>query len=203
MTRRRTEPTACESFPPILGRAPRVLVLGSMPGARSLAEQRYYANPQNHFWRFMAGICGLDVTADYEARIDALARCGIALWDVLARCERSGSLDGGIVRETEVPNAIAELLARRRTIRTVALNGGKAAQAFAKHVRPDLTDAVKRRVELIRMPSTSPANASIPVATKRAKWLCLRRRLGVRARSDPEAGRAAGDRGRARGVRGR
>ena len=175
MSRRRAlQPTLCESLAPILGRAPRVLVLGSMPGARSLAEQRYYANPQNHFWRFMAEISGLDPAAPYEQRIAALAGCGIALWDVLARCERSGSLDGGIVRETEVPNAIAGLLAARRTIRTVALNGGKAAQAFDKHVWPEVAETVKRRVERLRMPSTSPANASIPVATKRAQWLRLR-----------------------------
>ena len=175
MTRKpRASPLACASFPPIVGRAPRVLVLGSMPGARSLAEQRYYAHPHNHFWRFMAHVCGLDPTAAYEARVAALERCGIALWDVLAHCERTGSLDGAIVRDSEVPNAIAPLLARRRTIRCVALNGGKAAQAWARHVEPALDEATRARLTLLRMPSTSPANASIPLATKRDQWLALR-----------------------------
>ena len=173
----RAAPVACASFPPLVGRAPRVLVLGSMPGARSLAEQRYYAHPHNHFWRFMADVCGLDAAATYESRVAHLARCGIALWDVLAHCERTGSLDGAIVRESEVPNAIAPLLARRRTIRGVALNGGKAAQAWARYVEPVLGPATQARITVLRMPSTSPANASIPVATKRARWLALRRFL--------------------------
>ena len=170
-------PVACTSFPPIVGHAPRVLVLGSMPGARSLAEQRYYAHPHNLFWRFMAEVCGLDPAAEYEARIARLARCGIALWDVLAHCERTGSLDGAIVRESEIPNAIPPLLARRRTIRAVALNGGKAAQAWSRYIEPALGTATRARITVLPMPSTSPANASIPVATKRARWLALRRFL--------------------------
>lgn len=177
MRRARAAATACASFPPLVGTAPRVLVLGSMPGARSLAEQRYYAHPHNLFWRFMGEICGLDPAADYARRTAHLARCGIALWDVLAHCERSGSLDGAIVRATEVPNPVADLLARRRSIHTVALNGGKAAQAFERHVRPVLAAAIAARLTVLAMPSTSPANASIALATKRAAWLALRARL--------------------------
>lgn len=170
-------PDRCTSFPPILGRSPRVLVLGSMPGVRSLAEQRYYAHPHNLFWRFMGEVCDLDPRAAYEERVARLQRCGIALWDVLAHCERRGSLDGAIVRGSEVPNAIAALLARRASIGTVALNGGKAAQAFARHVWPDVPPRVRARVELLSLPSTSPANASIPAPAKRAAWLALRARL--------------------------
>ena len=170
MTRRKTPAVACTSFAPIVGRAPRVLVLGSMPGVRSLAEQRYYAHPHNRFWHVMAEVCGLDAAAPYARRTAQLKRCGIALWDVLAHCERSGSLDGAIVRETEVPNDVAGLLAKHRSIRAVALNGGKAAQAFAQHVVPVLEEAVRARIAVLKMPSTSPANASVPVAKKVEAW---------------------------------
>ena len=175
--RRRVPPVACESFAPIVGRAPRVLVLGSMPGARSLAEQRYYANPHNLFWRFVGELCGIDVAMTYERRIAALAKCGIALWDVLERCERSGSLDGGIVRGTEVPNDVAGLLRRHRTIRAVALNGSKAAQAFERVTWPVLGEATRARLAVLKLPSTSPANASIPVETKRCAWRAIARYL--------------------------
>ncbi|HVF36177.1 MAG TPA: DNA-deoxyinosine glycosylase [Candidatus Saccharimonadia bacterium] len=170
MSRRRGPATACASFPPIAGRAPRVLVLGSMPGARSLAEQRYYANPHNHFWRFIGGICGFDPAAPYTTRIAQLKRCGIAVWDVLAQCERSGSLDGGIVRDTEVPNEIAAFVARHRSLRAIALNGGKAAQSFRRYIRDALSDEDRARVLVLELPSTSPANASVPLARKLAAW---------------------------------
>ena len=178
MSRRRVAGTACASFPPIAGRAPRVLVLGSMPGARSLAEQRYYAHPHNHFWRFMGEICGFDSAAPYAKRIAQLKRCGIAVWDVLALCERSGSLDGGIVRESEVPNDIAGFVDRRPSLRAIALNGGKAAQSFHRYVWKDAPGALRSRVTLLEMPSTSPANASVPVARKRAAWSRLAGYLG-------------------------
>ena len=170
MTRRAAAPVACTSFAPIVGRAPRVLVLGSMPGVRSLEAQRYYAHPHNRFWRVMAEVCGLDADAPYARRVAHLKRCGIALWDVLQHCERSGSLDGAIVRGSEVPNDVASLLARHRSIGAVALNGGKAAQAFAQHVVPVLDEGVRARVAVLKMPSTSPANASVAPAAKVAAW---------------------------------
>ena len=156
------------------GRSPRVLVLGSMPGARSLAEQRYYANPQNHFWRLMGEICGFDPAVPYATRIARLKRCGIAVWDVLAYCERSGSLDGGIVRATEVPNDIATFVERHRTLRAIALNGSKAAQSFHRYVSPALPDDQRARITVLEMPSTSPANASIPFERKEAAWTRIR-----------------------------
>ena len=166
-----------KGFPPVSAKDARVLILGSMPGAASLQAHQYYAHPHNRFWRMMAEVCGLDPSASYARRVAHLKRCGIALWDVLAHCERSGSLDGAIVRETEVPNDVAGLLARHRSIRAVALNGGKAAQAFAQHVVPVLDDAVRARVAVLKMPSTSPANASVPVARKVEAWKGIGRYL--------------------------
>ena len=165
----------CTSFPPILPRRPLLLVLGSMPGARSLAEQRYYAHPQNLFWRAMAAICDLDPAQPYARRVATLRASGIAVWDVLKYCERPGSLDGAIVRESEVPNEIAGLLRERASLRAVAFNGGKARDAFRRHVLPDLADDVRDRVAFEAMPSTSPAYAALDASRKLADWARLRR----------------------------
>ncbi|HET7843559.1 MAG TPA: DNA-deoxyinosine glycosylase [Xanthomonadales bacterium] len=163
----------CTSFPPILPRRPTLLVLGSMPGARSLAEQRYYAHPQNLFWRAMAAVCDVDPAQPYARRVAQLRASGIAVWDVLQHCERPGSLDGAIVRESEVPNEIAALLAARKSIRAVAFNGGKARDAFRRHVLPALTTEVRARIAFEAMPSTSPAYAALDASRKLAQWARL------------------------------
>ena len=106
----------------------------------------------------------------YAERIARLQRRGIGIWDVLERCERPGSLDSSIVRASEVANDIPGLLARQASIRAIGLNGGKAQQAFRRHVVPVLDEAVLARTRLLDLPSTSPANASIPRAEKRRRW---------------------------------
>jgi hypoxanthine-DNA glycosylase len=158
------------SLPPVLPRHPRVLVLGSMPGERSLADQRYYAHPYNHFWPIMRELVGAAPELAYARRLARLRASGIALWDVLAHCERPGSLDSRIVRASEVANPIAELLATSTTLAAVALNGGKAQEAFRHHVLPALDPTTRARVTLLDLPSTSPANASIPYARKLERW---------------------------------
>lgn len=161
------------SMPPVLPRHPRVLVLGSMPGERSLAEQRYYAHPYNAFWPIMRELVGAAPELAYARRLARLRARGIALWDVLAHCERPGSLDSRIVRASEVANPIATLLAATPTVAAVALNGGKAQQAFRRHVLPDLDAATRARVTVLDLPSTSPANASIAFARKLARWRAI------------------------------
>lgn len=158
------------SFLPVVGRDARVLVLGSMPGAASLAAQRYYAHPRNLFWPIMGELFGASPTLSYDARLTMLKDAGIALWDVLAACEREGSLDQRIVRATEQPNAIAELLYDTPTLRTLAFNGAKAAQAYARHVAPQLDDTLRESLRLMALPSTSPANAGQPYAVRLARW---------------------------------
>ncbi|TXK64930.1 DNA-deoxyinosine glycosylase [Alkalisalibacterium limincola] len=160
-------------FPPLARPDARILVLGSMPGRRSLDEARYYAHPRNLFWPFMARVAGFDPGLGHEARVEALLRAGVALWDVLAACERPGSLDTAIRRASERPNAIGELLHAHPGITLVACNGGKALQLFQRHVRPTLADALKARIEILGLPSTSPANASIPLAERERAWMRL------------------------------
>jgi len=131
-----TEQCRCRSFGAVVGTKPRILILGSMPGGESLRRQQYYAFPANAFWRLTGAMFGFDPALPYDARIDALRRSGVALWDVLKECEREGSLDSNI-REP-VPNEIAQLVADQPTIRLIACNGGTAFRYFRKFIQPQI-----------------------------------------------------------------
>lgn len=107
-----------------------MLVLGSMPGAISLRQGRYYAHPRNAFWPIAAEILGFDPALDYALRLERLTQAGVALWDVLQGCEREGSLDADI--RNAVPNDFAGFLRAHPRLRRVCLNGGKAASLFRR-----------------------------------------------------------------------
>jgi hypoxanthine-DNA glycosylase len=168
-------PEACgvnhaRGFPPIANRTAETLILGSMPGQASLAARRYYAHPRNAFWPILCDLLELERDAPYPARVRALMRARIALWDVLASCERPGSLDARIRRDTLVPNDFAAFFRAHRRIRRIFFNGGTAERLFRRHVLPDLTAF---GAELVRLPSTSPAWAGLPLAAKRDAWRVL------------------------------
>jgi len=156
-------------FAPILGRYPRVLILGSMPSVTSLECGEYYAHPRNAFWPIVDALGLVDGNAPYAQRVADLKQSGVALWDSLKACERSGSLDAAIVSDSEVANDFAVLFRKRPSIRVVAFNGNKAEQAFRRHVLPKLASESLDRLTLIRLPSTSPAHA-IPFEQKLAAW---------------------------------
>lgn len=158
------------SFAPLIGEGCRVLVLGSMPGARSLLRDEYYAHPQNLFWPLMGELYGAGRDLAYVDRVRLLQQRRVGVWDVLAQCERPGSLDGSISADSEIPNDIAGLLRQFPDISTIALNGGKAQQGFRRHIEPVLDAATRQRLRVLSMPSTSAANAGIPFAIKRAQW---------------------------------
>lgn len=157
-----------QGLPPVADRRARILVLGSMPGADSLARGQYYAHPRNLFWPLMAGIHGFDARADYAIRLRALQDAGVALWDVIGRCRRRGSLDSAIDRSSIQANPLGQFLASHRRIRSICFNGRLAEQAWRRHVAPALDASA--RLTLNCLPSTSPANASVPLARKRAAW---------------------------------
>jgi hypoxanthine-DNA glycosylase len=92
---------------------------------------------------------------------------------MLERSERPGSLDSAIVRDSEVANDIPSLLAAHPRIRAIALNGGRAQQSFRRHIVPRLDAALRARITQLDLPSTSPANASIPRAQKLERWRAL------------------------------
>ena len=163
----------CESFPPLLGPQPRVLVLGSMPGTASLAAREYYAHPRNAFWPIMGELVGAGLSLSYVPRTRRLTVSGIALWDVLARCEREGSLDTAIDRSSEHPNAVAALIRQHPSLRAVFLNGSKPHAAFRRHVVPGLDGDLCGHLHIEQLPSTSPANARLSLADKVAAWRVL------------------------------
>jgi len=146
---------------PVVAPQSRILILGSFPGAASLAAGQYYAHRQNRFWPIVGEVLGRNLVAlDYAARLAALRDAGLALWDVYAACEREGSLDSAI-RLAE-PNDFAALRQQAPGLARICHNG-KTSGRFAEHWRSLGFDV---RV----LPSTSPANASIPHATKLAAW---------------------------------
>jgi TDG/mug DNA glycosylase family protein len=152
------------SFKPFVGRAPKVLILGTMPGAASLRARRFYAHPYNQFWRLLGAALGENLQEmPYRSRLAAMKRRGVALWDVLEYCRREGSLDSNITHEK--PNRVVELV-ERGGIKAVFLNGGKAAALFRRFHAPRLP----RGVRFEQLPSSSPAAASIPYARKAARW---------------------------------
>ena len=160
---------AVQSFPPIATGAARCLILGSMPGVASLQAGQYYAHPQNRFWPIMGRLLGFDVIqTPYAQRVEYLQTAGIALWDVLQSCERIGSLDAAIRRETQVVNDFPAFFEAHPKIRRVYFNGAHAAQVFSCLVRPLLPENLN--VQFVRLPSTSPAHASLSFEDKLAAW---------------------------------
>lgn len=160
------------SFPPIAGRGARVLVLGSMPGRASLEAGRYYAHPHNAFWRIVGELLEIDPRAPYAARVRALKAARIAVWDVLHSCVREGSLDTRI--EEELANDFAAFFRRHRGITHVFFNGAKAEASYRRHVLTGMTAGLRDRVLYFRrLPSTSPAHASLPFARKLKAWQAI------------------------------
>ena len=158
------------SFAPIVPDRPRVLILGSAPGVASLRLQQYYGHKHNAFWPLMGRLLHWpQVPSEYEQRVMWLRRDGVALWDVLSQCRRSGSLDSNIERQTEVPNDIASLLRRHEGIASVGCNGNKAAELFRRHIAPQLRDFAAPP-KVVTLPSTSPANARLSREEKYALW---------------------------------
>lgn len=157
------------SFPPIAAPDARLLILGSMPGGASLAAAQYYAHPRNAFWPVMADLFGLDPDAGYARRCDALTRQRVAVWDVLRACVREGSLDASIDTRTIETNDFAGFFASHPGIEAVYFNGATAEQVYRRRVLPALPPAVAA-LPLTRLPSTSPAHASLSPEQKRRAW---------------------------------
>lgn len=153
-----------EGFPPIANAAAEVLVLGSLPGRKSLLEKKYYAHPRNAFWPVMHEIFG--VTGSYEQRCECLMRHRVAVWDVLRASVRPGSMDADIRQETAAANDIETFLGEHPCVRGIAFNGKKAAKLFQDLVPKEHVSGLR----LISLPSTSPAYAAMRFAGKLELW---------------------------------
>lgn len=170
-------PETLIGLPPVAAPDARMLLLGSIPGARSLAEARYYAHPRNAFWKVAEALFAVPAAAPYEVRLAGLRESGVALWDVIASCRRPGSLDQAIDAGSIVVNDFAGLFGACPGIRRIGFNGAMAEQCWHKYVRPALPETFAG-IECVRLPSTSPAHAALSFTDKIRVW---RECLGVRA----------------------
>jgi double-stranded uracil-DNA glycosylase len=154
------------------GRDPAVLILGSYPGPRSLASREYYANPQNHFWRIMEVLFGIDRVLPYSERVARLNGHRIALWDVLRSCRREGAFDSAI--RDAVQNNIPQFLESNPHIRIIGANGNTAGRYLVSGVQegPLITG-----IRVVILPSTSPANTRYTFEEKVKRWEIIREYL--------------------------
>lgn len=149
-------------FAPVSRADARVLILGSLPGSRSLAAGHYYGNPRNQFWHLISAVIGANlVRLDYPERLACLIDHGIALWDIAAAGYRRGSLDSAlkITERSDLPG----LVRRLPQLRLIAFNGKLAARQAPDPAHP---------LPLLTLPSSSPAN-TMPLAQKLARWIEL------------------------------
>lgn len=155
-----------DGLPPVIDARAGVLILGSFPSVRSLAEGQYYANPRNAFWPIAGELFGFDCAAPYSERLAALQSHGVALWDVLHSCRRAGSADAAIDPKSLVTNDFDWLFASYPGVSRVYFNGATAANLFERLIRHPAA------VTCHRLPSTSPAHA-IPRTAKLAAWAAV------------------------------
>lgn len=139
-----------QCFSPILGALPHTLVLGSSPSVISLEKNEYYGNPRNAFWPILNDVFNGNGFKNYLDKKEFAMQNRIAIWDVVATCNRSGSLDSAI-KDVEV-NPIEDLLMSNPSIKTVLFNGATAAKFYKQYVK-----YYPYRTEFFTMPSTSPA----------------------------------------------
>jgi len=156
-----------KSFPPVIDKSSRVLILGSMPGAESLLQNRYYANSRNHFWKIIYAVFDSEPDISYKKRKEFILSKRIALWDVIESCYREGSLDSNI--RDERPNDLTSLFRNYPGIKHVLFNGSKSYDSFRRHIGFDKSAGFT----YMKMPSTSPAHA-IRFEEKLRAWMAIR-----------------------------
>ena len=156
------------AFPPILPKAPHSLILGTMPGGKSLEKQQYYAHPQNQFWRFMGDIYGALPAFPYEQRVEILKENGVAVWDVLSSCTRIGSMDADI--KNAVVNDFEKFYNDHPTIKLVVFDSLTAENYYLKQALPTLKTPHALSLMYKRVPSPSPAYARMSYSQKLLMW---------------------------------
>ncbi len=151
-------------FPPVVDAGCHTLILGSFPSVKSRKEGFFYGHPQNRFWRMLASVFGEDIPADIPGKKALLLKHHIALWDVIAQCEITGSSDASV--KNAVPVDIAQVL-DAAPIQRVICNGALAAKLYRRHL------LAFTGLEAIAAPSTSPANAAWSLERLTATWGAL------------------------------
>lgn len=138
-------------FPPLYDGNSKILILGSFPSVKSREQLFFYGHPQNRFWRVISAICKEKTPASIEEKKSLLLRNNIALWDVIASCEITGSSDSSI--KNVKANDISDIL-NKSQIQTVFVNGRTAEKYYNKYTKEKTGRAC------VALPSTSPANAA-------------------------------------------
>jgi len=163
------------SFNAVCNKNTHTLILGSMPGVASLDAVEYYAHKRNAFWPIMLSMIdhvepdySLINELTYQQRIKKLLNNGIGLWDVLASCERIGSLDSAIKSKSVKMNDFENLFKRYPTIRSVGFNGKTAQRLFNRYMLSEIDQADS--IRWLDLPSTSPAMASLSLQQKSSIW---------------------------------
>jgi double-stranded uracil-DNA glycosylase len=157
------------SFAPLAAPGARVLILGTMPGVASLAAGEYYAHPRNQFWMLMAELCGARPELPYAQRCQVLLEQRVALWDVFGSCVRPGSADSAIELAGARLNDLSGFIDAHPTLERILCNGRLALESYQRHCAAQL--ALKRsQLQVLAVPSTSPAHAGLRPAQKLALW---------------------------------
>lgn len=156
------------TFEPVFDEQSKVLILGTFPSVKSRENQFYYGHPQNRFWKVLAGICDQETPVSILQKKEFLLRNHIAVWDVIASCDIIGSSDSSI--RNVVPCDLKQVLLKA-PVRKIFANGGKAYDLYTKYSYPQ----TKR--EIIKLPSTSPANAAFQMERLLQSWDVVRREL--------------------------
>ena len=150
------------SLQPIVDDQRTVLILGTMPGEKSIALQQYYGNRGNHFWKILFTVLGEDFTTDYEIRKAVLSKHKIGLWNVLMHCQRKGSQDSAIMNERA--NDFESFFSIFPNIKYVFFESKGAARFYKKYA------SEKQGVVYTTLPSTSGLNAGLSYAEKLMEW---------------------------------
>ena len=165
-----TEAALPQAFDLVADSRCRLLVLGSFPGTRSLAERRYYAHPRNQFWQLLSPVAGVDlVPLEYADRLTALVAHGIGLWDVVGTAKRVGSLDSAL--RDVAPRDLLTVTAGLPKLRALGFNGGAAFKIGQRQM------GLQPAIALVPLPSSSAAY-TLPLSAKMAEWTKLQNWLG-------------------------
>lgn len=148
-------------FPPIFDEQSRILILGSFPSVKSREESFYYANPQNRFWRLLSKILDEPLSISIDDKVAMLIKHKIAIWDVIDSCDIIGSSDISI---TNVKPVDLSIILKKANIENIFANGNKAYELYNKYLYTDV------KIDIIKLPSTSPANASYSMEKLALHW---------------------------------
>ncbi|MBN8666373.1 MAG: DNA-deoxyinosine glycosylase [Chitinophagales bacterium] len=162
LTNSKNNPIKKTSFPPISNENTRILILGSLPGDKSLELGEYYGHPRNRFWKILSTITNKEMPVTYAEKKEFLLKSGIGVWDVAHKATRNGSMDSAM--KDEEPNDLEAFIANHKNLTAIGFNGKKAELLFNKFFKR------QSGLRYISLPSSSPANAGINFEDICAAW---------------------------------